>query len=440
MTARRIGCAVLVSSITMFLVPLASSAGDTVANGELARKIQALVDQLAASDAAKQTAAASALIKLGPDILPFLPGPDAKLTPIQRSRIQSIRATLHEAQLQKDLAPRLCTIQGDFRLKAALEELKKQTSLTVDDRRQGPNKDEDPLLKLDINKTTFWQAIDAIAKEADLRIAFYQSNSRVALIDGPFLAQPVCYHGLFRISVKRMVAVHDLESDQHFCNVTLEIAWEPRVHPLFLETDPEAITVQDDQGAALKALGQAGGRLAVTRPSAVEVQVRTEAPKRSSSKLGLLKGALDVISPSKTLDFTFENLAAAETAKGGPQLKETRDDVSVAIKDFVLDKDRWTIGLLLEYPSDSADFESFEAWLVNNELALEKKDGKERFPANGGYEIDDQSGHRAVIIYRFVEENDLVLGKPGDWKLTYRTPGRISKIPVQFEFKDLPLP
>jgi hypothetical protein len=102
------------------------------------------------------------------------------------------------------------------------------------------------------------------------------------------------------------------------------------------------------------------------------------------------------------------------------------------------------VGLLLEYPADGPKFESFQSWLVNNEIYLEKeKDGiKQHFPPNLGYETDDATDTRALIKYRFGDEPDkkLLLGKFSDWRLVYRTPGKIAEIPIPFEFKDIPLP
>src|SRR5262249_8811671 len=100
----------------------------------------------------------------------------------------------------------------------------------------------------------------------------------------------------------------------------------------------------------------------------------------------------------------------------------------------------WTLGFRLGYPPGGPDFESFESWLVNNEIRLQKKVGTGTVPPNGGFEIDDQTGRRAVARYRFLEEGDVKLRKPEDWKVIYKTPGAMVTVPVPFEFKDLPLP
>ena len=106
----------------------------------------------------------------------------------------------------------------------------------------------------------------------------------------------------------------------------------------------------------------------------------------------------------------------------------------------------WRVGLLLEYPADGPKFESFQSFVVRNEIYFEKeKDGVlQRFPYNLNLETpgNDESDNRAFVRYRFGDqpEKNLVLGKISDWKLVYKTPGRIMEVPIPFEFKDLPLP
>jgi hypothetical protein len=55
---------------------------------------------------------------------------------------------------------------------------------------------------------------------------------------------------------------------------------------------------------------------------------------------------------------------------------------------------------------------------------------------DSGYETDVRE-RKALVRYFFAENG---MGKPEDWKLVYRTPGQILRLPVNFEFKDLELP
>lgn len=412
----------------------------------LREQVKLLVDQLGADDSAKQSAAAAELIKLGAGILPLLPDPNAALPEVQKARLAAVRTALLEAQLQKELSPRRCTIQNPaIRLKEALAELAKQTGLTVEDKRTNAENDDGPLLKLDLQKAPFWQAVDAIAKEADLRINLYHNSGHVAVVDGPYVVQPVSYQGVFRVTLKRLIVGQELDTDRHYLLANVEIAWEPRLRPLFLESQPDATVAVDDQGNPLRNQDTQSGRFAVNRPAAVETQLRLEAPRRAAPKLASLKGVFGVVTPSKNLTFTFDRLEPPGGAKGkgaaearGPS--QTVEGVTAEVRVVNRESDRWSIGIVLEYPAETADFESFESWLVNNEIYLERKADQKHFPATGGYEIDQAGNRKAAVVYHFVEENDLTLGKPEEWRLVYRTPGPITKVPVEFEFKDVPLP
>ncbi len=408
-------------------------------NADLKQKVNQLVQQLNDHDSEKQAAAAAALLKLGPEVLPLLPGPDAKLTAVQKKHLQILRSSLREAQALKGMAPSTITLQNkSVPLSEALKELAKQTGITVMDKRR--DRDADPRLDLDFNKTTFWEAVDDIATKADLRVYLYDRSGQVALMDGPHQDLPVSHSGVFRIAVKRLTAVRDLDSEAHYWILNLEIAWEPRFQPLFLDTPMDDLVVQDAKGVTLKNLPTGSGRTPVARPLVTEAQVRVEAPERPTDKIGLLKGGFTVVGPSKMLTFTFDNLAPIDRRKPEQTLKQTKEGVTVNLRELKVEPELWTFGFLLEYPADGPEFESFESWLVNNKIFLVKKNGKEQFAENGGYEIDEQAGHKATLNYRFIEDNTLTLGKPADWKLIYRTPGTIIKMPVKFEFKDLPVP
>ena len=122
----------------------------------------------------------------------------------------------------KELEPRTVTLQGkDITLKGALTALFKQTGNRVADRRQVKNETR---LKLNLEKATFWQALDAVAREADARVSLYEQDGALALVDGPYREVPVSYNGLFRTTVKRIDLTRMLEADAHFAIIHLEIA------------------------------------------------------------------------------------------------------------------------------------------------------------------------------------------------------------------------
>jgi hypothetical protein len=334
-----------------------------------------------------------------------------------------------DGQAANDLAPKTFTYQGDVSFDKALAELAKQTGNTVVDRRR--EEKNNPTLKLDLHKATFWQALEEIAKAADLRISLYQRDGRIALVDGPYRVVPVSFSGLFRTSVKRVIGVLDFDNDAHFYVAQLEVAWEPRFQPFLIETHPNELVVEDSHGHSLKIPDAGKGQAPVSGRTAMEIEVRLPAVPRSAGKFGLLKGRLAMIGPSKMLTFTIDKLAKGE--------KQKQEGITVTVGELTMDEERWTVGILLDYPGDGPKFESFQSWLVYNRIELEQK-GRKPFPANGGYEVVSQEGNQAVIRYHFVEEGGLKLGKPSDWKLVYHTPGKIVEVPVAFAFKDVRLP
>src|SRR5262249_28961065 len=104
---------------------------------DLKAKVDKLIKQLDDNDSSKRTQAETELIKLGLDILPLLPEKDEGLSAEQKRRLASVRATLKTADAQKNIQPRLCTIQDQsIPLSKALEELTKQTEIKVEDGRQ----------------------------------------------------------------------------------------------------------------------------------------------------------------------------------------------------------------------------------------------------------------------------------------------------------------
>lgn len=334
--------------------------------------------------------------------------------------------------------PRTVTLQEKVRLSTALKRLSEQTRIPVELKTKA-----DPEVDARLKEVPFWQALDELARQAGARVHLHQPGGRIALVDGPAGSRPVCYTGPFRLAVSRVAAVRDLETGAHFYTVSVEVAWEPHLQPFLLQTRPAALVVEDEQKRQLQI--QSGGSVkeAIDGKIAAVIDLRVPAlgadgkPNldRSVNKLGLLKGNLSLIAPTKMLTFTFDPLSKTE----GQQ--QTKDGVRVTVAKVTLDQTRWTVQVELNYPPGGPEFESFRSWLVNNEIYLEKAGGP-RFPNNANYRIDLQKEAKALVSYHFVDEpkKDLLRGKPGDWKLVYVTPAKIVEMTVPFEFKDVPLP
>jgi hypothetical protein len=431
-----------------YLAPPGVSA-DKPKPAELKEKVKALLDKLADKDPAKQDEAAVELLQLGPDVLPYLPGAAAKLTESQKKALAVVRKTLRDQQIQRDLTPKLVTINDELTVSKALEELEKQTGIAVDDQREGT----DSKIKLKLNKVTFWQALDAIARDADGRVEYYRGG-KIVLGKRPdgYTNPPVCYDGIFRAMVRDITARRTLDSENSNYIATIEVAWEPRFRPFRLDLNPADLTVHDDKDRKIDLPEAEREALGVTSKVFVLFQVPLGSVQRSSQKLGLLKGNLKFVGPTRMEDFAFDRtLAQLDKEKDARARELTQEGVTVKVDKLELEKSHWTLVMSVEYPADGPQFESFESWLIFNELTLKNKDGKttlrsggdaRQADGNGGYVVQGTSGNRGTIEYHFIDapKNNLVRGNPDDWKPVYKVPGLIVEVATKFEFKDVPLP
>jgi hypothetical protein len=322
------------------------------------------------------------------------------------------------------------SLAGSYTLARALAEVEKLTGNHVEDRRT--NKSDDKL-GLDLNNVTFWQALDLIARDSDSRLDLYQSDGVLAFVDGPYREQTVSYDGIFRTVAKRISSHLDLDADAATYEAQLEVTWEPRFRPFFAETRPESLVVKDDKDHILEGAPPAPGRQPVDGRFVV-VDLRLPPVQRSVKHLNMLKGKVVLLGPKEWLTFTFDDLKVAE---------QTREGVSAKLSKVTLTPDLWSLEMTVKYPDKGPSFESFESWLVYNEIRLVKKDEpNQRFPNNGGFETGNSSGTKASLTYHFVDDpkTKFTRGKPDEWKVVYKTPGQFVEVPAAFEFKDVRLP
>jgi hypothetical protein len=344
-------------------------------------------------------------------------------------------------------SPKLVTLQGDkIPLSKALDELNRQAGEPVADRRNEPDVD----LKLDLKQVAFWQALDAVADAAGARVDLHARDGRLALLKRlpTEKAPPVSYSGLFRTTVRRVAAAHDFETDHTSYAASLEVAWEPHFRPFLLETRPHNLVVRDDKGNDLRADNEGSSVAPVDGRIALAFDVPVPPAPRASKRLGLLEGELYAVGPSKMLTFPEEKANEAQKwaplgqlAKTGPRDSSrwlVQEGVTCGLSKLVLDDDHWTIQVTLEYPEGNVKLDSYQSWVVNNELYLESTDGKARL-APETYLLESSTPRRAVLSYHFTDKEKMKSG-PGAWRPVYRAPASVVKVPFSFSFTNVELP
>ena len=140
-----------------------------------------------------------------------------------------------------------------------------------------------------------------------------------------------------------------------------------------------------------------------------------------------MKASVTVPAGLKTFRFPSLAVNGSVTQKQG--------DISVILEETEVDEQVWKVNVALYYPGEGEAFESYRQGLFNNRLWLQKADGA-RFEHNGGFSNTASDKGNLGFEYLFVDAP----GKPGDYGLVYETPSKVLTIPLEFEFKDVPLP
>ena len=195
--------------------------------------------------------------------------------------------------------------------------------------------------RLECKNVTFWQALDTIADAANAQIDLYTTDGKLALKKGSGKAktkdaQTVSYDGLFRTSIKQIMASIDPESGQTTYKAGLEVAWEPTLQPFFLETRPQNLSIKDapvplDLG---KAEAPVDGR------NALFFETPIPSLPREMKKIAHMEGKLSIIAPRSMLLFSFKPPL--------DQLKEQLETVMLAgveceISQIRLGTSHWTV-------------------------------------------------------------------------------------------------
>ncbi len=407
--------------------------GQAEADAALKDRVGQLVDRLEDPKPEVRDEAQARLIKLGAKILPLLPDPSAITGKDRIERLEKIRSTLEEEAEEANSGASLVTIQAKgIRLSEALQQLQRQTGNPITDiREQLGGEVTNPAFDLDLKDVTFLEALDRVAKLADVTTTPATADGTIGIMGGTPPKEPlVRYVGPFRVAFRQFAEVRDLQSGTASANAQLEVAWEPRLRPMLLTLKAEELEIKDDQGREVKPQSMMESNEVVLRPEnpAAELNLNLDAPDRTAKKLSRFRVKADVTIPARMKTFRFPSLAQENvTIKQG--------DVSATLQGTEVDEQVWKVNLQVAYPDNGPVFESFRQGLFNNRIWLQKADGS-RFEHNGGSSDNGMSDGRLSFEYLFVDAP----GKPADYQLVYEAPSKVITMPLEVEFADVSLP
>jgi len=400
-------------------------------------RVAQLLERLESDDADRQAQAEEALIKLGPDVLSLLPEPTDAPAEL-KERLDRIRTALADQAEAIDFGGSRVTIKGKgIRLSEALRELQRQTGNRITDLRELYGQDAtNPALDLEIEDRLFFEALDELAEKAGLSLVFYTGDGTIGLTAGEAMGYgtgvseaPRVFEGPFRIELQEIVTQYDFATGARAANTRFEVAWEPRLRPMLLTLEAEDVTIRDDRGAPVEPTVSEEAGSVVLRPESpvAELNLNMNAPPRDVRTLATVRVEASVTVPAANKVFRFD--------LGEGRAAQEQENVRVEYRGLEIDGFVWKVDVEVGYEGESEAFESYRQGLFNNEIWLERPDGS-RFRQNGGFNQIGGTDRSMVFQYLFVD----VPGDPEDYRLAYETPGAVEEIPLEFEFKDVPLP
>ncbi len=403
---------------------------------DLKLEVRRLLRQLNAAEKSQRDSAQQRLTAMGPPVLDLLPPPNEKVPPEERVRVEQIWQAIQRAMAKAAVQASTVTLHGDaLPLSKVLAAITEQTGNKI----VGPQDAAgaalpDPTLKIDLEKTPFWQALDQVLDQAGL--SAYPFGDQKAIVLQPQLpgqalrSAAASYRGPFRFEAVEVQSKRDLRNPVNKAlAVKIEAAWEPRLAPIALEEPLKKVVALDDAGRPMAVVGTEGTRENdVTAESMAKLlTVPLALPPRDVRRISRLAGTIEAILPGKVETFRFKDL---NTAK---DVEQRMAGVTVVLDEVRKNNQTWELRIRVRFDDAGEALQSHRNWIFENEAFLEGPDGKP--VAYAAYETTMQSQREVGVAYLFNIDAPL-----NAYTFIYKTPGMILNADLDYELKEIPLP
>jgi hypothetical protein len=405
-----------------FLIVGCLLAGEPANDAALKTEVLQLVHKLDDDSAQERTAAEKRLIDLGPAVLDLLPLSDSQPNDNLKNAIIRIRRKLQETLAARSVEATTVTLHGRLSISKVLAEIQKQTRNTIADLpRQAGAAIPDPEIDVNFEKTPFWTALDSVLDLAQLSLYSYPNGQAHAVqivprgpndlprtgraaIQGPMRFEPV-----------RVLAKRELRSSSPpALQVSLEVAWEPRLQPIAIKQRMADLKILDSSGKSVATADPQAEKEAFIGPgsSAVEMDIALAVPPQPLKEIASLAGSVQAMLLGKVETFRFVDL-----------LKTKQQSKRIAAATVTLDEvrkngDSWEVLVKLRFDDAGDALESYRNWVLENEAYLEDAAGK---PIKWDTrETTLRTKNEIGVGYVF----DLP-DSPKDMAFVYKTPGMI---------------
>jgi hypothetical protein len=398
--------------------------------------VRRLVRQLDAPQLAERDAAEQELIQLGPDVLDLLPPATSRTSAEVQQRVARVRRTLEQMAAKSAAEPSRVTLRGDpMKLSKCLEEISRQTGNRIVDFREKFNQETtDPDVKVDFEKTPFWEALDGVLDQAKLMVYPFGPERAVYVVGRPETTAPAD-RGSFDSGPFRFIPL-DLDArrglrdpSESALRLRMQVVWEPRLAPIVLKQPAAKLKAVDERGRSL-AIEAGPAELEVpVDPTAVAVELTLPLalPPRETKRIEQLDGTLEALLPGREETFRFDKLIDAKN------VEKRVAGVMVTLERVRKNNEIWEVWVRVQFDEASGALESHRGWVFNNPAYLEGPDGKQI--DNDGFETTRRTETEIGLAYLFDLEKP-----PSDLTFVYKTPSTIISTSFDYQFKAIELP
>lgn len=388
------------------------------------------VDELDASSLATRKAAERALIAAGPDVLRWLPASVPGVSIEAAERLSRVRDTLKSIRTEREASTDSVRIRLDkvANLGEALEAISRDSGVEFEH-----NADESLAVSPVLAPLPFWHSVDLVLDQTNLDINFYGGDGETLQLVGrqpqrPSRVDSAGYTGVYRIEVTSVTSRRSMKQPElSGLNISVEIAWEPRLTPIGLTIPVPQLSAKLDDGTMLEPQRSSETIDVATNSDLAfsEFFLPLQLPAGQPSKIESLSGVIRALLPGRQQQFELE---LAE-----PNATQSIDAMTVRIEDVRKNGPLHEIRVGIDLRDANRSLESHRHWIFENRVYVQRKDGSQA--EHLGYEVYRQTEAGVGIGYLF-DLGDSVQ----ESTFHYQSPTAVVINEVPFVIQDIPLP
>lgn len=394
----------------------------------LQNDVRQWVRELDGASLAVRQKAEQQLIEAGPEALSLLPPSGQDLSAEAAIRLERVRSTLTAARTRAEAAALTIRLDQATTVAEALEAISRDSGIEF--KYRGETQQPFPAVATPL---TFWHAVDLVLDHAGLDINFHTSE-RETLVLVPRDEQresrvdSAAYSGVYRVEPVSVTARRVLrQPDLNALNVSIEIAWEPRLTPIGLTIPIDQLSGRYLDGQPLRPQ-PSGESIDIGSTAEVcfsEFYLPLQLPDGQPKRIESLQGVIHALLPGRREQF--------ELSLGAGTREKTVDAMTVRIDDVRSTGTLHEVRVGIELRDAARSLESHRQWIFDNPVHVRLADGSQVDYL--GLEVYRQTLDSVGVGYLFD------LGeKPREATLIYESPTSVVESEVPFLIQDIVLP